>query len=39
MKSELPIYRQALDSTMRRALERAYRLDPERTPVLVAVGR
>jgi DNA-binding SARP family transcriptional activator len=33
------IYRQALDRTMRRALERAAELDAERTPVLVAVGR
>jgi DNA-binding SARP family transcriptional activator len=32
------IYRQALDSTMRRALERASEIDPERMPVLVAVG-
>ena len=33
------IYRQALDSTMRRALERASEIEPERMPVLVAVGR
>jgi len=33
------IYRQALDSTMRRALERASEIEPERLPVLVAVGR
>src|SRR6478736_2062277 len=33
------IYRQALDSTMRRALERASDIAPERLPVLVAVGR
>jgi DNA-binding SARP family transcriptional activator len=33
------IYRQALDSTMRRALERASEIAPERLPVLVAVGR
>ena len=33
------IYRQALDSTMRRALERAAAIEPERLPVLVAVGR
>ncbi len=33
------IYRQALDSTMRRAVERAARLEPERAPILVAVGR
>ena len=33
------IYRQALDSTMRRAAERASQLDAERGPVLVAVGQ
>ncbi len=33
------IYRRALDSTMRRALERASEIEPERLPVLVAVGR
>ena len=33
------IYRQALDGTMRRAMERAAQLDADRTPVLVAVGQ
>lgn len=33
------IYRQAIDGTMRRALERAARLDSARPPLLVAVGR
>lgn len=33
------IYRQALDRTMRRSLERAAVLDAERPPILVAVGR
>ena len=32
------IYRQALDNTMRRAVERALELDPEREPVLIALG-
>jgi DNA-binding SARP family transcriptional activator len=32
------IYRQALDSTMRRAMERASQLNAERAPILVAVG-
>lgn len=32
------VYRQALDRTMRRALERAAVLDAERLPILVAVG-
>jgi DNA-binding SARP family transcriptional activator len=33
------IYRQALDSTMRRAVERASRLDAERGPILAVVGQ
>jgi len=33
------IYRQALDRTMRRAIERAAQLDADRIPLLVAVGR
>lgn len=33
------IYRQALDGTMRRALERAAQLEAEHRPILVAVGR
>jgi DNA-binding SARP family transcriptional activator len=33
------IYRQALDSTMRRAMERASEIEPDRAPLLVAVGR